>query len=233
MKTRTVKLEDRKISFEILSKKDVGEIFRTKHLVRSQDLSEKAETDAYVLDQCKLMLVHNAGGALYNSIKDFEDLISFLNKDILPHPLYNGISYDKNFISRIDSIISENAMALGIDINLLDYSLESLGLIEGKLKINDLDEFEIERRYLIFLMTYSGEIIRRKVGGSWLLKEIIAEGKVVLEPVIQVDDYKVYSSLWPIVEELNENPQNFSLSSVIIAEIEKYKLWDEINNKNR
>jgi len=96
-----------------------------------------------------------------------------------------------------------------------------------------LDQFQMESQYLIYIMTYCGEVIKNKVGGNWVLNVLSIEGKDVYEPVIRVRDDRDYSPLWPIVQEISDRPTSFSFKNAIEGEMEKYKLIDMMLKKNK
>jgi hypothetical protein len=233
MKTKQVNIGDRKVPLTILNKKETKELISVYHGKEKLSLSKKYDSHAYILNDNRLVLAHEGGGALYASEKDLEDLMSFLNKNAKAHPLENGLPNGVYYLTHIDSIIQEFSQKIQIDSARMDKTLESLKIIESKLKELRLDEFQLEREYLVYLMTYCGEIIRKNVGGDWTLKELTINNKLVYEPVIRVQENRDYSPLWPIYNEMTERPSNFSFYTALDAEIDKYKLMDAILKKQK
>ncbi len=228
MKTKEINIGERKISLSTLNKKEVKEmitLFKGKEDIK---LSQKYDSRAFLLDDGRLLLSHEGGGALYQSIKDLQDLMTFLNKNSKIHPLAEGIPYGLYYLTHIDTIIGEFSQKIKIEPSKLDKTIESLKLVDESLKELKIDEFQLEKEYLVYLMTYCGEVIRNKVGGVWTLNEFTVENKLIYEPVIRVQENKDYSPLWSVYQEIMERPTTFSLVTAVEAEIDKYKLMDLI-----
>lgn len=228
MKTKSINIGERKILLTTLNKKETKDVIHSFHGKKNMALSKQFDSEAFNLSDGRFILSHEGGGALYASQKDLEDLMKFLHNNEKAHPLLDGLPYDVNYLTHIDAIINEFSTKLKIDKALLNKSPESLKIIESKLKDLKIDEFTLEKEYLIYLMTYCGEVIREKVGGNWTLLNLSIGNKTVYEPIIRVSINRDYSPLWPLLKEINERPTNFSLVIAIESEIEKYKLMDVI-----
>ena len=224
---------DRKITMTRLNKKETKEIIKEFHGKMNIQLSNKHECHVYILNDNRLILSHEGGGMMYDSAKDLEDLSLFLAKSFKPHPFYDGLPYGVYYLTHIDTIINEFSQKIGIPIAELDKSIESLYKIEKKLKPLKLDAFEIERDWLLYIVTYCGEVIRHKTGGKWALHELTVDTKIVYEPYIVLESGRVYTPLWGFYEEIHEHPERLSIAVTIDAEIGKYSLYDMMQKNKK
>lgn len=226
MKVTENNIGGRKIKMTKLNKKETKELITKFHGTQSANISKKHKVNAYLLNDKRLVLVHEGGGMLYQTTQDLEDLMSFLNKNSKPHPFYDGIPYGVYYLTHIDTIINEFSQKIGIPISELDKSIESLYKIESKLKALKLDAFELEKNWLIYVVTYCGEVIRIKTGGNWALHELRFEDRIVYEPYIVLENRREYTPLYGFLKEIHEHTQRLSIAITIEAEIGKYELYD-------
>jgi len=170
---------------------------------------------------------------MYESEKDLQDLRLFYKKSFKPHPFYDGLPYGVYYLTHIDTIINEFSKKIDIPLSELDKSIESLYKIEAKIKPLKLDAYELQRDYLLYVITYCGEVIRNKKGGNWALHQLTFDDKTVYEPYIALDNGREYTPLWGFYEEINEHPERLSIAVTIEAEIGKYDLYDYMQKNKK
>lgn len=75
-------------------------------------------------------------------------------------------------INRIEELKSALANELNVNEQNLDFSYKSLDIINDKLSALEIEE--IREKYYDHLLAYTGEVIRRRLGGEWQLNEKFA-----------------------------------------------------------
>jgi len=233
MKIAMKNIGDRKITMTRLNKKETKEIITKFHGIQNAIISKKHKVNAYLLNDRRLVLVHEGGGMLYQATQDLDDLMTYLNKNSKPHPFYDGLPYGVLYLIHIDTIINEFSQKIGIPLSELDKSIESLYKIETKLKQLKLDAFELEKDWLIYVVTYCGEVIRLKTGGNWSLHELHYDSKIVYEPYIALGNGREYTPLYGFLKEIHEHTERLSIGITIEAEIGKYDLYDFMQKNKR
>ena len=233
MKVLKTFVGDRKITMTRLNKKETKELIKNFHGILNKKLSNPQSGQIYILNDGRLVISHEGGGMMYESQKDLEDLRLFHEKTYKPHPFYDGLPYGVYYLTHIDTIINEFSQKIGIPMSELDKSIESLYKIEAKLKPLKLDAFELQRDWLLYVMTYCGEVIRQKTGGNWALHELHYGEKIVYEPYIVLENRREYTPLYGFLEEINEHPERLSIAITTEAEIGKYDLYDYMQQNRK
>ena len=75
-------------------------------------------------------------------------------------------------INKVEYLKSELANELNVNEQNLDFSYKSLDIVNDKLVTLEIEE--IRQKYYDHLLAYTGEVIRRRLGGAWQLNEKFA-----------------------------------------------------------
>ena len=75
-------------------------------------------------------------------------------------------------INKVEYLKSELANELNVNEQNLDFSYKSLDIVNDKLVTLEIEE--IRQKYYDHLLAYTGEVIRRRLGGEWQLNEKFA-----------------------------------------------------------
>jgi hypothetical protein len=103
-------------------------------------------------------------------------------------------------VDRISELVSELAKWLEVSPDRLDYSYKSLDIVSHQAEEYGLEK--VQAKFYDNLVAYAGEVLRRRVKGSWLVREdspgcaypLIEANKEVLMPINvvwkEIDGYK-------------------------------------------
>jgi hypothetical protein len=185
-----------------ISKQDVREMLSEKNPVRDEELIGFDGREAYELSDGTVLLINkNGSGDLWPSRATIMKVVARGTGPIVGF-WAEHLPSGRDFINRLDSLIGRLPGLLGIEIQSLDYTVESVRTLDAKIDLRDRAQC-LEHPCFESLVAYVGEVLRRRQQGSWEMRPM-GDGRtwqpfVVLtdgsEIPVFVDLYKQLSQL--------------------------------------
>jgi hypothetical protein len=171
-----------------VTKQEVKKLLSESNCAKDEEISEAALADTYVMPDGQVLVVDSTGkGRLWESR---DDIIAVIQQAAEPpeHILTGLLPAGKKFVDSIPSLIGQLPDKLKINRKSLDFSWESLTLIDqqvfsriGRKKCLTPELFEP-------LLAYAGETMRRRKNGKWEMR--LSSDGTTWEPWIITDDFK-------------------------------------------
>jgi len=187
------------------------------------ELSKELRCTVYVLDDGGAVLVYEGGTAAHWF--SCEELVTrhraaveraLARKD----PLLDVLPQAERFRNDIQDMIAELPTLLGIDAALLDFSDESLNIIDDAIRRLGSERI-LTPEIFPSLTAYVGEVIRRQVNGSWEVRT--TRGGTCHEPDI-VDPTGGRYGLLRIYKQLLEYGRAASMRTFVHAALTTHRL---------
>lgn len=134
------------------------------------------------------------------------------------HPRFN-----QDFLLEIEPGVASLAKHLNLPGIVERRTFESLELI-GK-EIDKYGQVEAQRDLFWELVVYSGEVIRLKTDGKWVME--FEKNSGTWEPYIETSNGKQFNPWIGLYKEFLEGLRPFQLRALIEAEINKYRLFSQ------
>ena len=134
---------------------------------RDEEMSRRCLCEVYRLASGAALLVFEDGrGRSYDSYDEFRAFIGKQSDRL--HVAQHAIPHEQNFLDQLPGLIAGLANLIGVDNARLDLTEPSLGVVDhalrrlGKTTVLTPEIFPS-------VVAYVGEVIRRRIGGSWKL----------------------------------------------------------------
>jgi len=191
-----------------LSRNDVNKL--------REELTLQPETrlilsEAYRLPDGRVLVIQKTGKGLLWDGKDFEQP-SVQSTHILAHRIPEG----REFVASVLTLAQQLADFLGISPEQLDYSAQSLEVLDTKV-FRDIgrDSFLSKERFAP-LLAYVGEVIRRKVGPFARWEARLGLDGYTWEPWIFSANGEAYDPFMLVFEELHEEDGPMSFAARVV-----------------
>jgi hypothetical protein len=162
--------------------------------VPDKSLSELTLLDAYAFSDGRILFLFDAEPPTGTLWPSRERVLQSLSEQIKPaemHILEGLQPQGQSFPKHIDEFVSKLAELTTLSSEELDYSVESLDLLDSQIK----ERFEPEKRLgaQIFpcLVAYLGEVVRQSVDGIWEMRR--ASHADVWEPWVRSPDGREFA----------------------------------------
>jgi len=179
----TKKLVKEEISNDSKFREDLSELFSKatsfgNHIEKPKVYELKSGNFLYVFDENDISI---AGKGDIYAPEIFQRIIKKYKRHLADRdkPIGSSVTMWRYFskignevINKVEDLKSELANELNVEEQNLDFSYKSLDIINDKLVSLEIEE--IREKYYDHLLAYTGEVIRRRLGGKWQLNEKFA-----------------------------------------------------------
>jgi hypothetical protein len=214
-----------------LNKREVNQILKNNDLKTRNDLKDEENSklfDFYELTDGRILVVvgfGNGTGIMYNSEEELKKTRDLKDSDVRKngeHVLSDLIPSNTLFLQKKADYIHSLSQNLNIPGEKLDYSLQSLKLIDSSYKRNRPDKNLFFRNDYLYLIAYIGEVFKAEEGGEWFFEK--KPQNQSFEPFIKVSESKILNPFWGLFKECYENYDNFSIYGFASAQLQSKRL---------
>lgn len=215
------------INYKPFWKKREVQVLLKKHPAKLRnDLKDEASGfDYYEFPDGKLLLVLGFGegtGTMYQSEEQYKKMMS--EPDIRKsgeHVLSDLITDDKKFLAEKQDYIKTLVKKLNLPFEKMDYSLESLKIIDSAYRKKRPEMLEFFNKDYLYLIAYLGEVYKKEKGGDWYFEK--RGDNKSFEPYIKINDKLKLDTFLGLFKECYEHFENFSTYSFAYAELMRKK----------
>lgn len=211
-------MKPKKLNARNLTNKQVKELLQQPSWTVEEELSKQLKCTAYVSTEDRVLLHREVmQSRLYENKQDLLDLLKQGKKRFDQQVLWYESVQRQEFASRIPRLLDELGQKLGISATKLDYTLESLGVIDAKLNQRKREEY-FKQEVFAALVAYVGETIKKATNGQWCFKTEATNNASSANPIIFSEHSALYDPAIIVFRELSENTP-CCLQDVVTGEI--------------
>jgi hypothetical protein len=178
------------------------------------DLKNKLDpySDYYELSDGRILMIvlyQSGDGNIFESEQALLNIWHPVSISASSHPLEGLIKEGADFPDYIDKYKADISAILSIDSALLNFSFDSLKIIDQKMKTKGINTETYLQQLFIPSVSYMGETIKRYKQGRWTMIFISAYN--VWEPFIELTDKRKINIFTDLYDYANEDFDNFSI----------------------
>ena len=174
-------------------------------------------TELFELDDGRVAIISVAGGGyLYKSLTEFLEVFKHDSDESVNKVMY---PFNSTFPNSINELSEDLFNHLAIPIKFLNFSIESLEVVDNKLQPYIKSDFDfIKSKLYSGIVAYVYEVLRRAVNGRIEMRTL-PRFDDILYPIVIDANGKEYNLILLIQDQLQTSDNLLPLSSAVIAEL--------------
>ena len=156
-----------------LSEPEIQDLLATETPVADEELSQLTLLDVYQFSDGRILFLFDGEpttGTLWDSRDSVLQSLTASAEEPESHPLAGRWHQGQGFPDQVDELKARLADLIDLPIDDLDYSLESLELVDRTIKTRFPPEERLGAVVFPCLVAYLGETVRQLVDGAWEMR---------------------------------------------------------------
>ncbi len=187
-----------------LSESEIQDLLATETPVADDELAQLTLLDAFQFSDGRILFLFDgepASGALWDSRESVLQSLTSSVEEPQDHVLAGRWQHGQGFPDQIDNLKARLAELLDLPTDDLDYSLESLDLVDQTIKTRFLPEERLGPTLFPCLVAYLGEVVRQLVDGTWEMRH--ASHADIWEPWVRSPQGREFAPFFCLHDQLS------------------------------